>query len=113
VLRVISFGTNTEDAPALAAMQKLPDMRATGSRLPAPLIPAKMIDAAMVNGPWERLGAGHPAHEGGTMKPAGPQGWPYSLSAARPAMVCSWMMSHFQLGEDGHHGEEELALAGR
>ena len=43
---MISFGTNTEAAPALAAMQKLPDMLATRSRLPAPLIPVKMIDAA-------------------------------------------------------------------
>ena len=33
----------------------LPDVLAYRSRLPAPLIPAKMIDAAMVNGPWKRL----------------------------------------------------------
>ena len=33
----------------------LPDVLACRSRLPAPLIPAKMIDAAMVNGPWKRL----------------------------------------------------------
>ena len=37
------------------------------SRLPAPLIPAKMIDAAMVNGPWKRLVFRHPAHQGGTV----------------------------------------------
>ena len=51
----------------LAVMQTLPDVLASRSRLHAPLIPAKMIDAAMVNGPWKRLGAGHPAHEGGTV----------------------------------------------
>jgi hypothetical protein len=38
----------------LAAMQML-HVLAYRSRLPAPLIPASMIDAAMVNGPWKRL----------------------------------------------------------
>ena len=51
---MISSGANAEGAPVLAAMQMLPDVLAYRSRLPAPLIPAKMIDAAMVNGPWKR-----------------------------------------------------------
>ena len=55
VLRVISSGANAEGAPVLAAMQMLPDVLACRSRLPAPLIPVKMIDAVMVNGPWKRL----------------------------------------------------------
>ena len=38
----------------LAAMQML-HVPAYRSRPPAPLIPAKMIDAAMVNGSWKRL----------------------------------------------------------
>ena len=63
---MISLGANAEGAPVLAAMQMLPDVLAYRSRLPAPLIPAKMIDAAMVNGPWKRLVFGHPAHEGPT-----------------------------------------------
>ena len=44
----------------------LPDVLAYRSRLPAPLIPAKMIDAAMVNGPWKRL-VPAPAHQDGTV----------------------------------------------
>ena len=52
---MISFGVNAEGAPVLAAMQMPPDVLACRSRMPAPLIPAKMIDAAMVNGPRKRL----------------------------------------------------------
>ena len=51
---MISSGANAEGAPVLAAMQML-HVLAYRSRLPAPLIPAKMIDAAMVTGPWKRL----------------------------------------------------------
>ena len=47
---VISFGADAEGTPVLAAMQMLPDVLASRSRLPAPLIPARMIDAAMANG---------------------------------------------------------------
>ena len=47
---VISFGADAEGAPVLAAMQMLPDVLAYRSRLTAPLIPARMIDAAMANG---------------------------------------------------------------
>jgi len=39
----------------LAAMRALPDVLAYRSRLPAPLIPAKLIDAAVVTGPWKHL----------------------------------------------------------
>ncbi|MFG2004833.1 Tn3 family transposase [Spirillospora sp. NPDC048911] len=63
--KVIEFGANAEGAAVLAAMQMLPDVLAYRSRLTAPLIPAKMIDAAVVNGPWKRLVFGHPAHSGG------------------------------------------------
>ncbi|MGH3237781.1 MAG: DUF4158 domain-containing protein, partial [Streptosporangiaceae bacterium] len=42
--KVISFGANAEGAAVLAAMEMLPDVLAYRSRLPAPLIPAKMID---------------------------------------------------------------------
>jgi hypothetical protein len=64
---VIGFGANAEGAAVLAAMQMLPDVLAYRSRLTAPLIPAKMIDAAVVTGPWKRLVFGHPAHEGGAV----------------------------------------------
>ena len=81
---MISFGANAEGAPVLAAMQMLPDVLAYRSRLPAPLIPAKMIDAAMVNGPWKRL---VPATcprgwHGEPARVAGPPGW---LMPARSA----------------------------
>jgi TnpA family transposase len=65
--KVISFGANAEGAAVLAAMEMLPDVLAYRSRLTAPLIPAKMIDPAVVNGPWKRLVFGHPAHEGGAV----------------------------------------------
>jgi len=48
-------------------MRALPDVLAYRSRLPAPLIPAKLIDAAVVTGPWKHLVFGHPAHEGGAL----------------------------------------------
>jgi hypothetical protein len=46
------FGANAEGAPALEA---LPDVPAYRSRLPAPLIPGRLADADVVNGPWKRL----------------------------------------------------------
>ena len=64
---VIAFGANAEGAPVLAAMQALPDVLAYRSRLPAPLIPGRLIDAGVVNGPWRRLVFGHPAHEDGAV----------------------------------------------
>jgi len=65
--KVIKFGANAEAAPVLAAMEILPDVLAYRSHLPAPLIPARMIDENVVNGPWKRLVFGHPAHEDGTV----------------------------------------------
>ncbi|WP_433347160.1 Tn3 family transposase [Microtetraspora malaysiensis] len=65
--KVICFGANAEGAPVLAAMRQLPEVLAYRSRLPAPLIPAKMIDSRVVNGPWKRLVFGHPVHEGGAV----------------------------------------------
>ncbi len=64
---VISFGATAEGAPVLAAMQALPDVLAYRSRLPAPLIPGKLIRVGVVTGPWRRLVLGHPAHEGGAV----------------------------------------------
>ena len=51
----------------LAAMRALPDVLAYRGRLPAPLIPGRLIDAGVVNGPWSRLVFGHPAHEDGAV----------------------------------------------
>jgi TnpA family transposase len=65
--KVISFGANAEAAPVLAAMEMLPDVLAYRSHLPAPLIPARMIDETVVNGAWQRLVFGHPAHEDGAV----------------------------------------------
>ena len=48
---VISFGANAEGAPVLEAMRALPGVLAYRSRLPAPLIPGRLIDAEVVNGP--------------------------------------------------------------
>ena len=81
---MISSGANAEGAPVLAAMQMLPNVLACRSRLPAPLIRAKMIDAAMVNGPWKCL---VPATcprgwQGEPARVAGPPGW---LMPARSA----------------------------
>jgi hypothetical protein len=64
---VISFGATAEGAPVLAAMRALPDVLACGSRLPAPLIPGRLIDAGVVSGPWRRLVFGHPAHADGAV----------------------------------------------
>ena len=64
---VIAFGSTAEGVPVLAAMRALPDVLAYRSRLTAPLIPGRLIDAAVVTGPWRRLVLGHPAHEGGAV----------------------------------------------
>ena len=64
---VISFGATAEGAPVLAAMPALPDVLAYRSRLPAPLVPGRLIKAGVVTGPWRRLVFGHPAHEGGAV----------------------------------------------
>ena len=64
---VISFGATAEGAPVLAAMRALPDVLAYRSRLPAPLVPGRLIKAGVVTGPWRRLVFGHPAHEGGAV----------------------------------------------
>lgn len=48
----------------LAAMRALPDVLAYRG---TPLIPGRLIDAAVVNGPWRRLVFGHPVHEGGAV----------------------------------------------
>ncbi len=59
---VISFGATAEGAPVLAAMRALPDVLAYRGKLPAPLIPGRLIDDGVVNGPWRRRVFGHPAH---------------------------------------------------
>ncbi len=64
---VISFGATAEGTAVLAAMRALPDVLAYRSRLPAPLIPGRVIDAGVVSGPWRRLVFGHPAHEDGAV----------------------------------------------
>jgi TnpA family transposase len=63
----ISFGATAEGAPVLAAMRALPGVLAYRSRLPAPLVPGRLIDDGVVTGPWRRLVFGHPAHEGGAV----------------------------------------------
>ncbi len=63
----ISFGATAEGATVLAAMRALPDVLAYRSRLTAPLIPGRLIDDGVVNGPWRRLVFGHPAHEDGAV----------------------------------------------
>ena len=65
--KVICFSANAEGATVLAAMEMLPDVLAYHSRLATPLIPARMIDETVVNGPWRRLVFGHPAHQGGAV----------------------------------------------
>jgi len=62
---VIEFGASAEGAPVLAAMQSQPDILAYRSRLPAPLIPGRLVDAGVVSGPWRHLVFGHPAREDG------------------------------------------------
>jgi len=47
---VISFGAAAEGAPVLAAMRALPDVLAYRGKLPAPLIPGRLIDEGVVNG---------------------------------------------------------------
>jgi hypothetical protein len=64
---VISFGATAAGAPVLAAMRALPDVLAYRGKLPAPLIPGRLIDEGVVNGPWRRLVFGHPAHVGGAV----------------------------------------------
>ncbi len=64
---VIDFGASAEGAPVLAAMRSLPDVVAYRSRLKAPLVPGKLIDAEVVPGPWRRLVFGHPEHEDGAV----------------------------------------------
>jgi hypothetical protein len=51
---VIEFGASAEGAPVLAAMRALPDVLAYRGKLPAPLIPGRLIDAGVVNGPLHR-----------------------------------------------------------
>ena len=64
---VIEFGASAEGAPVLAAMRALPDVLAYRGKLPAPLIPGRLIHGGVVNGPWRRLVFGHPAHEDGAV----------------------------------------------
>jgi TnpA family transposase len=64
---VISFGATAEGAPVLAAMRTLPDVLAYRGKLPAPLIPGRLIDEGVVTGPWRRLVFGHPAHDDGAV----------------------------------------------
>ncbi|GAA5065178.1 TnpA family transposase [Thermocatellispora tengchongensis] len=64
---VIEFGANAEGTPVLEAMKALPDVLTYRSRLPAPLIPGRLVDAGMVNSPWKRLVFGHPIREDGSV----------------------------------------------
>jgi hypothetical protein len=64
---VIEFGASAEGAPVLAPMRALPDVLAYRGKLPAPLIPGRLIDAGVVIGPWRRLVFGHPTHEDGAV----------------------------------------------
>ncbi|MFZ0158947.1 MAG: DUF4158 domain-containing protein [Kineosporiaceae bacterium] len=64
---VICFGANAEGLPVLEAMRVLPDVLAYRSGLPAPLIPGRLIEAGVVNGPWRRLVFGHPGHADGAV----------------------------------------------
>ncbi len=64
---VISFGATAEGAPVLEAMRALPDMLAYRSRLPAPLVPGRLVDVGVVSGSWKRLVLGHPAHADGAV----------------------------------------------
>ncbi len=41
---VISFGATAEGAPVRAAMRGMPDVLAYRGKLPAPLIPGRLID---------------------------------------------------------------------
>jgi hypothetical protein len=64
---VICFGANAEGLPVLEAMRALPDVLAHRSSLPAPLIPGRLTDAGVVNGPWRRLVFGHLGHADGAV----------------------------------------------
>lgn len=64
---VISFGANAEGTSVLEAMKALPDILGYRSRLPAPLIPGRLVDADVVNGPWKRLVFGHPVRDDGSV----------------------------------------------
>jgi TnpA family transposase len=64
---VIAFGANAEGRPVLEAMRALPDVLAYRSRLPAPLIPGRLVEAEVVNGPWKRLVFGHPVRADGSV----------------------------------------------
>ncbi|QKW36176.1 Tn3 family transposase [Actinomadura sp. NAK00032] len=64
---VIEFGANVEGAPVLEAMKALPDVLAYRSRLPAPLIPGRLVEVGVVNGPWKRLVFGHPVRDDGSV----------------------------------------------
>jgi TnpA family transposase len=64
---VISFGASAEGAPVGEAMRALPGVLAYRSRLPAPLIPGRLVNAGVVSGPWKRLVFGHPAHADGAV----------------------------------------------
>jgi hypothetical protein len=47
----------------LEAVKALPDVLVHRSRLPAKLVPGRLVDADVVNGPWKRLVFGHPVCE--------------------------------------------------
>lgn len=64
---MIEFGANADGTPVLEAMKALPDVLAHRSRLTAPLIPGRLIDADVVNGPWKRLVFGHPVRDDGSV----------------------------------------------
>ena len=51
----------------LEAMRALPGVLAYRSRMPAPLVPGRLIDASVVNGPWKRLVFGHRGHADGAV----------------------------------------------
>ena len=78
----ISFGATAVGAPVLAPMRALPDVLAYRGKLPALLIPGRLIDEGVVNGPWRRLVFGHPAHEGGAVDSAHLRLLPCSSSSA-------------------------------
>ncbi|WP_045878758.1 Tn3 family transposase [Pseudofrankia sp. DC12] len=65
--KVIEFGANAEGTAVLSAMRALPAVLAFRSRLPAPLVPARVIEPSVVNGPWKRLVFGQPAYEDGAV----------------------------------------------
>jgi TnpA family transposase len=65
--QTIEFAANAEGTPVLDAMRALPEVLAYRGRLPAPLIPGRLINAEVVNGPWRHLVFGAPAHEDGAV----------------------------------------------